>query len=875
MRSFLSRLFRLGKQQFIDEEAVVQEYWQLDFSKPEQLRFECEHTETYSIKATQDALYLHLKKKQIYAWSLDTRYRYRDFVLEADIVLENSNEANVIINDTSTHAGEQASGFLFRYISESSFYSVLVSNKGFVRMDAVFNGNPMPILGWTEIPKVPPAFEPSKKKFNANIKSDKEIYSLKIIARATSFTIILNNRWIAEIFDDTIQSPGKIAFAGQNWGVLEKAQSKLCAFELDSRPYEIEAVHSRWNDFFPVPAESRKNCARTWFAMGHYVPALLEFRKAEKIESLALEDQLMVSKIFSAQGLYQDAKKSVEATLKLFPDSLEAKSEYAGILYLEDNYNELENFLKTIDASQIDESSFLQNLQGHLFSSKDDALQAAVAYERAAQLNPNQALFFLHAGNEYEKINTDETKTTAMQRWLEAGTIFLKEEMYDDLESVLFKIEKVMAEKKSETAQAELEPEIKAGQDAGLKRDLSAQLFALKGKFFYALGNEQAAEQMLLQSLNQENKTIDSAVYYLLGLIESKKLHTNNALDFFRKAYDCNPEYPLYAFRLAESLWNAGLECNTEIEQALALDSENGWVCNLASLKSLAENNLKDAESYSKKALELLPSEPDVIINYTEILRRKGRLTEALSLLETGSADLLHAGANLLVADGEHEQAEAWYVKALRKNPYKAGLLIDRAANCIELDLINEADDLLGRAFEIELSPRLYQLIAYLACKKGEFARAEVALLEACDQYPENLDVLFDLGCHWIQLNKQEKLKDIIARLEKAGDIKRAQELQFENDHRHMEEFKCNSCARSWWVPKLLPPQASLRIQDEPPNNMPAGSCPSCEFIYCIACAKATLGEDLRFRCARCGEPLKLKDPRVIYVLNEWLENKD
>jgi predicted RNA-binding Zn-ribbon protein involved in translation (DUF1610 family) len=56
-----------------------------------------------------------------------------------------------------------------------------------------------------------------------------------------------------------------------------------------------------------------------------------------------------------------------------------------------------------------------------------------------------------------------------------------------------------------------------------------------------------------------------------------------------------------------------------------------------------------------------------------------------------------------------------------------------------------------------------------------------------------------------------------------------------------------------------------------PPDESPAGACPRCGNIYCIACRKAELS-DSRFTCPDCGEALKLSDNRLRYLVRESIK---
>lgn len=854
MFEFIKKLFRKAAAEPIDPDFVPEELWKPDFRKNEEVRFLIETGEHYRSTANSRGLALSIRKKNIFVWSVDPLYRYRDFVLEALIEFPSLQEKSARSTDQDAlyaagsqralqnagRAGGCAAGFLLRSISDSTFYSVLVSDAGMVRMESVINGNPVPILGWTEIPPVPPAFEALEdEESSAPYKLDSSVYVLRVVARATTFTIILNDRWIAECHDDTIQAPGKIAFAAQNWNTLDTVTVTLKALALDSRPVEVEAAHSRWNDFVPIPPEARLNLARTWYAMGKYVPAILELKKAWKNREPESAERLLAAQVYLAQRLLPEAESEVRKALAAKADSVEAAAELGGILYLENRFVELEQLIVSLPREAVEQSAFISNLEGHLLHWKGDKTGAAQAYSRASKLAPDQGLFLLHEGNEL----ADAGRTAqAVEAWLAAARRFLAEENYDDLGELVARLSSAAPEN----------PEVNA----------------IDGKYCYAIGDNSRARERLEKAAAAGSD--DSAVWYLLALLTLREGNSRLAIASLEKAIELEDGCALYHFRLAETLFYAGMECDDAINRAVERDPSNGWVHNLASLKAIGENNLEAAEIHIAEARKLLPAELPVLVNFAEIKRRQGRLDEALTLLDGGDAEALHAAANLLAEDGRYADADLWYRKALRQRPFDPGLLTDCAANSLELDMLNEADDLLGRAMDQEHTARIYRLVSYLALRKGEHARAEVALLQAAEEFPDDAGILADLAAHWMQRNKRDKAEAIIERLEASGDAERAGELRSEIARKFTEPVFCDSCGREWRVPRDIPPQPSLRIRDEPPDDLPAGTCPTCGKTVCIACAKKNLGDDGRFRCADDKTPLRLSDHRVIWLLSSW-----
>lgn len=837
MFTFLKNLFSGKKQEIQDPDLTAEELWQTDFRKPATARFAAEEGDAYSTKLTPRGLALSLGKKNVYAWTVDPVYRYQDFVVETLIEFVEPAEKSDRL------AGTMAAGVFFRYLNDSTFYAVLVSDHGMVRMDAVVNGTPMPVLGWTEIRETDGSTTDDDESGDAPYRDNPAVRSLRVIAQGTSFTIIVNDAWVAECADDTIQAPGRIAFAAQNWAVRDRAGATLRAIAVDSRPIEVETVYTRWNQYIKIPPEAHISLAHTWYAMGKYVPAILELKRAWKNREPGSEELLLSGQIYLAQRLLPEAEEQIRKVLSADVGNGDALAELAGILYLQNRFIDLDDLLGKMERKAVESSPFLSNIEGHLLHWKGEHDKAAEAYHRAAVLAPDQGLFPMHEGNEWK----ESGKTgKAVEAWLEAARVFLAAEEYDDLSRII--------------------PELggAAGDDV--------RVLGITGKYLYAIDESDKAYEALGKAVRKN--TGDSAVWYLYGMLAGERGNTAEALDALRAAVNLEPEYGPYRFRLAETLFFAGENCEAELEKALETDDGNGWAHNLAALKALGENDVEAAERHIIEARRLLPDELPVLVNFAEIKRRQGKLDEALPLLDSDDCDKLRAGANLLVEAGRHEEADDWYIRALKHRPSDGELLTDRAANCLELDLLNEADDLLGKAIEAEPSPRIFSLIGYLAGRKGEFARAEIALQQGLEVFPGNADLLYELGGLYLTTNKPKKAAEAVERLKETENSERVSALETEIAEISVNRIFCAVCGKTWRVPKDIPAQGSLHITAQPPDDLPAGTCPSCQEHYCIGCAKENLGEDGRFRCRKCGQPLKLIDQNVIWLLNRWQDTQ-
>lgn len=727
----------------IDYEAVKTEFWEVNFDNSDDIRFTPEKGDGYELSipttGTQGLDFL-LQRKNLYAWSINQQFRYHNFVIEAEI--DFSDYARIQTSEDTTRSGDFAGGFLLRYISEGAFYAVLISNAGWIRIDAVVNSTPMPVLGW---------IKPVNHEFTGCMK-------IMVVMTGTRITLAVNNNWVAVCSDDTVQAPGKIGIAGQNWQTYRHPSFTVRSFSINSLPFVVETLDSTLNAAENIVPEARINLAKTLIAMGFYVPALFQLKAIWENRSPTVEEHLLAGQIYFARRLTDEAESEFIKARNLDPKAARPIIELLNLYYYANNFQKMQQLFLKLDPSIRDASPIILNLYGHFLHTEKKYTEAAEAYLKASEQDPEQGLFLFNAANEYISA---ELKDRAIETYLQAGQKFLSVKNYTDLSNVVDILERI-ASKKTE----------------------SHILFA---KFYYAIENYPEAMEYLRPLC--KNKSTDASVWYLYGMLQDEE-HRSEAIKAFKKARSLEPDYGLYIFRLAETLYLCGKPFKKVLKEALAADPENGWIHNLAALAALDANDMEAAQTAITTARTLLPADPIILENYFEVQRCRGNIESCVRLctitpddeidpaVEANLGTAYHALANTLFADKKYDTAKEWFDKALTENPKNIDLMVDYAENAIELGLFQDADDFLGRAFEVAPSLRIYELIAILARKMGDLARAELTLRHACDEFGDSANILYGLCLLYIDIKKYSKAEHILQRLLKLENSPRVDALK-------------------------------------------------------------------------------------------------
>ncbi len=836
---FLRRLERVSP----DPDALVEEKWTFDFARPRLRRFEEETQPTYSAFFAHKALVLRLTQAGRIAWVEDPLYRYADLALEGELRFE-------------AGSGYAAAGFQFRRADEHSYYSLLVSVRGYFRLDVIFNGSPMHLIGWTEIPDFEPYGKPPIR--------------LRLIALGDRITVVINNRWSGEIVDDTIPS-GKIGFtlASYEADPDRDAGSAFCCgavlerLNIDSRSIQVEALHLRWNTLIKVDPAARFSLAGTFSAMGQPMSALVQLKRAWKRPGRQrTQPELLLAATCALQlSLLEEAEDYLDRCVEADSESGEARralAEKAKLLYLDGRFGELKTYAEEA-LRFFPEDATLHTLLGHAFSHLGAFSPAAAAYDAALQKDPDNGLVAQNAAQAYEKL---ALPAQAVERYLRAGQAFLRDERYADLGLII--------------------PRLAALDGA------RAETHALAGKRAYALEAYPEAEKELNLALDRRTagEAEDPAISFLLGLLKMRRGHLKKALSFLERSVELAPDYGPFRFKAAECRFLAGNDPEdprlaADLAAALRLGPEDGWTANLAGQIALAGNRLDRAAEYLAQAAARLGPEPAVRTNQAELAFRRGDQEAALALVtvEAGLKDaqgiLANKRGNLLVRSGRFEEADAAYRQALAEVPDNIEYLRNRASCLVELAAYGEADAVLAKAYEIEPSPRILELIAYVAAKKGEYPRAETACRLALETAPEDTAILSSLAWIYLTMARWAAAAETIDRLERAvkpgsAEAAGARDLRRRLDDATTRVIPCAGCGRSWRVARDQVGTGPLRLVAEPPEDLPAGTCPTCGKTWCIGCAKNALDPDGRFVCPDCGQRLKLFDEGLKKLLADW-----
>jgi tetratricopeptide (TPR) repeat protein len=723
--------------------------------------------------------------------------------------------------------------------------------------------------------------------------------TLKIIAYNNHIILAINGIWAAEIKDAAIPE-GRICFAAACYNAPDHDNNRdkpytvealLESFSVESRPLETEELYKQWEN--KADPRSRFHLAETFTAMNQPAAALTQLKKAweDPAHEKTQRELLLAARLALRLELLDEAETCIDDCIAAGPDTppgKEAGLERAKLLYITKRYDELiaaapeggpgsgdggsagEDRGKT--AFKPEPSSTFYTLLGNVYAERGENRRAAQCYDEACGLDGGNGLAAKNAANVYELLGE---KDEALNRYLEAGRIFLSQDNYTDLGLL---VPKALALNGS-----------------------SWEAHGLAGKWAFGvedwtMAEQEFAEAERLRLAAEPLPGRDPSLVFLEALLLIRKGKRPEALPLLEEAAALAPDFALFRFRLAETRFllsgnSADPAMLADLEAALNLSSggeedpphsggglTRGWIHNLAAQTALGNNDLEGASRHLEKAAGILGEVPAIRVNRGGLYYLQGSLDKALAVLAVTAKDedpegtMSNCAGNLLVKAGRFEEADACYQAALAAAPHHAGYICNRASCLIELGHYGEADALLA-GLETMTPPAL-DLIAYIAIKKGEYQRAEAACKTALESDSGHTASLLSLGWIYTTLERRDDVRNILDRLDtlplSAEDRLRRDKLQLRFEESLLRTVRCASCERSWRIPREPPPVPPMRLFAMPPDDLPAGTCPACGSTYCIECGKKSLDSGGRFLCPACGKSLKLTDEGLKKLVYDW-----
>ena len=821
------------------ETRFTEERWEEDFSNPAKSRFTNLLSERYSSEIIQEeGLLFTINSKNLFAWCQPPDANYSDFDVECSFSFKTNNSNSYC-----------SGGMIFRRGNDYNYYYFLVSNKGYFRVDCVFNNKPMRLIEWTQI--VAPL---------------ESVVTLRVTAWDSYFSFYINNVQVAKLNDETIGN-GSITFCAQNYDAAPVAEILLKKISVNSIPDEVEQIYSEKNE---IPPSQKLVLAKAFFGNGQFLPAAVQMKSYfEEIAKEEITDELLgfYGEILLNLGMYDESLKYFDEALEKKPDDKNYILEKANILYQLGKYEELKIFLSNTENIFADNPIYW-NLRGHCLFFLGNNEAASEFYKKATELDNENPFYFINLAKAYDAL-ADNEKAAAC--YAEGSVLFFRQNNYAEAE------DSASVALKKETGNKETEVKAKS----------------VLAKILFADGKSFKAEEEFKNLTETEPILCGSEVFFIYALIKLSQGRAEEAIPLIEKACE-KEEYYLYWYKLAEILYLTGKDPQQPLVKAQTLAPDDIWVNNLLGEIALQKGDSDNAEKYFEKSFSVGKKSNEVIpaINYSEALITNNKTEQALEVLESfpndQDKDILLQKGKIYDLLGKELASEKMYKKAFSLYPKDKDTIRTIASFYYNTEQYTNAEEVLAGVTDLETDHSLLNLTANLARVFGNFNAA-------FDAYEKSLALKYDpvVALNYVEglcetLNyKEAKVKldkyfnaepgggqntpdvDNAILNDRSGNLqKRLERLRSRVSNETEIKLFCASCKREWRVPADVDGDKKLTLVGDPDPASPAGKCPACGKIYCVQCATEWLKEG-KFNCPECNENLKLSDKYLRYLALE------
>lgn len=654
----------------IDYDAVVRERWRwgADFPKSGKCRLKEESCDSYDARQEKDSFVFDLKKKHLFAWLENPFFKYSDFIYRCAFRFESS--------------AYSAFGLIFRRADAGNYYSFLVSNRGFYRIDKVFNNNQIPFFPWTPLPAEAAGS-----------------VTLEIIGWGSRFIFFINGKRTGDVVDDGF-SAGRLSVAAQNYGDADRVSFRIISLEINSNIFDVRNAYVERKK---IETPYLRLLAENFFRLGQSEIAAVYFKKYWDSKDAVKNDSgySLGGEIFFNLKLYDEAASFFE---KIKYTDADAFLELGNILYQQGKFDELQKHLESVPPEKkIEESGAYQNLMGHCKYFRGDHRGSAGCYLKAFELDNSNYIAALNAAGSFEKTGDMEKAASLYEK---GGILAFRNDSFEDVYKVLDFFER-----------------------SGIK---SFDADVLKAKILFS-GSKFKESEALFRRLIKNDKA-ESDIFYLCGICCSLSGDKKTALSCFEKACDMEDTCALYWRKLAEIRRDMGLDFEKAIERAMENDPDDPEILSFAAECDQREGKMEEAFALMEKALKRDPDDADIRVSYADMLFHGGKEKKAFEIL--GSADDRSGKVDnekglLLLERGDFEKAAESFAEAVKKESGDPVFLKNCAEAYIEADMPGTAEDFLRKLEDIEKSSDVYNLFGNAALLKSDFDRAVAAYREA------------------------------------------------------------------------------------------------------------------------------------------------
>jgi tetratricopeptide (TPR) repeat protein len=401
------------------------------------------------------------------------------------------------------------------------------------------------------------------------------------------------------------------------------------AYQQIQQPVKSEQAYRQAVAIEPEQAEHRRHLAQSLYEHGKYSDALTEYQSLANLEPDSANNHLRISEIYRRMRQFDKAEEQILISRKLAPGNLEVIYNEAAVYEAEEHYDQAVTVLSNAVAAVKAESEFapartrslgiLYQLLGQLYRDEQNYPAAVNTFEEMVRLGPEEDLrarlliIDTYRANRDLPHAFDEASKALSEHPRDRGLLISQAILYGE-------------NKQPELAAQSLQPLLdNSPSDLEIYSNL-AQVYTESRRFGDAEKAVRSAEKLAQNTPDKET------VGFLAGGMYERQKKYEQAEQAFKGVLSINPRNAPTLNYFGYMLADRGVrldEAADMVRRALEIDPNNAAYLDSMGWIFYKQNNLGEAESYLRKAVERDSHDPTMLSHLGDVLAKNGRAEQA------------------------------------------------------------------------------------------------------------------------------------------------------------------------------------------------------------------------------------------------------
>jgi tetratricopeptide (TPR) repeat protein len=401
------------------------------------------------------------------------------------------------------------------------------------------------------------------------------------------------------------------------------------AYQQIQQPGKSEQAYRQAVTMEPDHAEHRRHLAQSLYEHGKYADALTEYQRLVDLEPDSANNHLRISEIYRRLRQFDKAEDQILLAKKLAPGNLEVIYNEAAVYEAEEHYDQAVSVLSTAVAAVKGESEFapartrslgiLYQLLGQLYRDEQNYPAAINTFQEMVRLGPEEDLrarlliIDTYRANRDLAHAFDEASKALSEHPRDRGVLISQAILYGE-------------NKQPELAAQSLQPLLEnSPSDLEIYSNL-AQVYTESRRFGDAEKAARSAEKLA------QNPAEKETVGFLLGGMYERQKKYEQAEQAFKGVLAINPRNAATLNYFGYMLADRGVrldEAADMLRRALEIEPNNAAYLDSMGWVFYKQNNLGEAESYIRKAIERDSHDPTMLSHLGDVLAKSGHADQA------------------------------------------------------------------------------------------------------------------------------------------------------------------------------------------------------------------------------------------------------